>query len=160
REKEANAEAIVTRLIANKLYCKTNSSVEDYNIISIERLCDITKGFTLGNYKKIEERYKINELIENKKFKIDEFALTSAYNRLSLEYNIRIIPNTCNDHRCLRQSTIINMIDCVDVKTNDVGSFDVSRTDTRIIAGLCVIKFPRQTQDVELPQYTSNEYNN
>ncbi|KAF7379261.1 hypothetical protein HZH68_017106 [Vespula germanica] len=120
-----NAEETATRLIIKKLRGQVYSIVKDYNIYSIDRLCDILWENLCTQYKVElsniymdqdehilefidrvkdlrqvicnEERYKSHELTEEKRKKIDEFILISFCHGLPLEYRLKITPDTCED---------------------------------------------------------------
>ncbi|KAL2734740.1 enzymatic polyprotein endonuclease reverse [Vespula maculifrons] len=120
-----NAEETATRLIIKKLRGQVYSIVKDYNIYSIDRLCDILWENLYTQYKVElssiymdqdehifefidrvkdlrqvicnEERYKSHELTEEKRKEIDEFILISFCHGLPLEYRLKITPDTCED---------------------------------------------------------------
>ncbi|XP_043685217.1 uncharacterized protein LOC122637275 isoform X1 [Vespula pensylvanica] len=120
-----NAEETATRLIIKKLRGQVYSIVKDYNIYSIDRLCDILWENLCTQYKVElssiymdqdehilefidrvkdlrqvicnEERYKSHELTEEKRKEIDEFILISFCHGLPLEYRLKITPDTCED---------------------------------------------------------------
>ncbi|KAL2730683.1 LOW QUALITY PROTEIN: enzymatic polyprotein endonuclease reverse [Vespula squamosa] len=110
------SEETLTHLIINRLSWRAYLAVENYKIRTVNRLCDVLReefgrNKTLYQYKAElskrvkdlhqaiydEERYKMGELMEDRRRETAEFALTSFCEGLPLEYRLSITPDTCED---------------------------------------------------------------